>query len=218
MKTNNYNPNRSIHFKRSAFGFTFIIAALIFTSSAVFSQQARFGLNLSALSTNSTEFVYKDLGKLMVGQRVGSGFTQSQFDANGFPKNLSASQSVSLSFGSGTNQIWPAGDYHIFFDGQGTIAENTGSATLKQDLGGGHQIWTVIRGGSDYIQFAITATNSSNYLKNLRIIMPGFENNYVTDPIHPSFRTNWGMVSAFRFMDWMGGSPSGVVDLSLIHI
>jgi len=189
--------------------FTILMGSFLLLGQTKAFGQTQIGMNLGAMGGNSTEFVYKDLCKMMIGQRSGSGFVASQFDVNGYPTYLNNGQQVTLAYGSGTNQIWPTGDYNIFFDGQGTIAEVTGSATLKQDLGNGHQIWTVIHGGSDYIKFAITATTSSNYLKNLRIILPGFENDYTTDPIHPTFRTHWAMFAAFRFMDWQGinGSP-----------
>lgn len=169
---------------------------------------ARFGINLGGLSPYATEFVYKDLVKTMGAQRKGTGFTEEQFDTNGYPKFLNAGQSIELYFGDGTGQIWPVGDYHVFYDGEGTVSEKTGSAILKQTVSPGHQIWTVIHGSADGLKFSIDATTSSNYLKNLRIILPGFENNYQADPIHPSFKQLWSGVSAFRFMDWMGTNGS----------
>jgi uncharacterized protein YjdB len=210
MKNLNHGHKKSNHSIRSKIIFATYLVALTFLTSTAYGQ-ASFGINIGG---GATEFVYKDISKLMIGQRAGSGFVESQFDANGYPKYLNAGQNVTLAYGSGTNQLWPTGDYNIFFDGQGTIAELTGSATLKQDLGNGHQIWTVIHGGSDFIKFAITSTNSSNYLKNLRIIMPGFENDYMTDPIHPSFRSHWNMFSTFRFMDWMGTNGSPIVNFT----
>ncbi len=193
--------------------FSAIFIALMLISTIMFGQ-GTFGINVSGFSPNTTEFVFKDISKLMGLGRSGTGFTEVQFDADGFPKFLNAGQSITMGFGSGTNQIWPTGDYHIFFDGEGTIVKRTDNEVLKEDLGNGHQIWTIRHATSDWFGFEITATNASNYLKNLRIIMPGFENDYMTDPIHPSFKEHWSMMTTFRFMDWAGSNGSPVVNWS----
>ena len=46
--------------------------------------------------------------------------------------------------------------------------------------------------------------------------MPGYESNYTTDPIHPTFRSNWGMFSAFRFMDWLATNNSPTVNFDKV--
>ncbi len=196
---------------------TYLVFTLFLLHSTLsFAQPASFGINVSTFTPNTTEFTYKDIAKLMQAERNGVGFLEAQFDTNGYAKYLNAGQTIKLGFGSGTGQIWPTGDYHIFFDGEGTLVGRTDNETLKQNLGNGHQIWTISHGNYEWFGFEITTTNSSNYLKNLRIIMPGFEDNYAAEPLHPTYIENWSMFSTFRFMDWMGINASPIVNYSQV--
>lgn len=173
----------------------------------------RLGINISGVSDYSTEFIWVDIMPYMrIEGETSQGavdFISAQFDSNGYPLYLETGQRINFGFGAGTDHIWPEGQYHVFFDGVGTLEGRTSNETLVQDLGGGHQIWEI---GSEYewFGFALTETVLGNHLKNLRIIMPGFENSYLTEPLHPSFIEHWSFVEAFRFMDTIGTNNSPV--------
>jgi hypothetical protein len=47
-------------------------------------------------------------------------------------------------------------------------------------------------------------------VRNIRIIMPGFEGTYQRDPFYPGFLKRWRGVVCFRFMDWMRTNGSTV--------
>jgi len=173
---------------------------------------ANIGINVSEMTYYSTEFVFKDIAKTMVAVRIGTGFTEGQFDENGYPLSLSAGQSVSLGYGIDTGFAFPEGEYHVFYDGDGTSESAFNTATLDRTIAAGHQAWTVTHGSDEQIGWRITWTNPADHLRNLRIVMPGFENDYATDPIHPSFRAHWSMMKAFRFMDWLRINNSPVVE------
>jgi len=61
------------------------------------------------------------------------------------------------------------------------------------------------RGG---IFLTITATNPSNDIRNIRLIMPGFEETYATQVFHPAFLEAAGRSKVLRFMDWMATNNS----------
>jgi hypothetical protein len=200
-------------------GRSIAFAALLFASCA-FSQakapdpadnggSARLGVNLSEMTYYSTQLIFKDLCKTMVAVRVGTGFTQAQFDANGYPLFLSSGQSVNLSYGIDTGFAFPEGQYHVFFDGKGRIESVYNTASFSGEIGPGHQAWTVTHASDSQVGFRIAATDPADHLRNLRVILPGFADDYLRDPIHPAFRERWSILKAFRFMDWLAinGSP-----------
>jgi hypothetical protein len=191
------------------------VVPLLSLVAAALSAEGRFGVNISDFSPNTTEFIYVDICKSMQLERIGSGFTVAQFDSNGYPLSLGDGQTINLGFGSGTDHVWPAGEYHIFFDGEGTLTGRTSCETLKQTVANGHQIWT-INHSNEWFGFSITATTSGNHLRNLRIIMPGFQDIYQSDPIHPTFRRHWSGMKAVRFMDWSRTNASPVVNWSQV--
>ena len=49
----------------------------------------------------------------------------------------------------------------------------------------------------------LTATKSSDYVRNIRVIMPGFEPSFQSDPFHPTFLQRWQGIACLRFMNWM---------------
>ncbi len=171
---------------------------------------ANIGINVSEMTYYSTEFIFKDLAKTMVAVRIGSGFTEDQFDDDGYPLSLAAGQSVSLGYGIDTDYAFPEGQYHVFYDGEGTLESAFNTATLQSTIELGHQVWTVTHASDAQVGWRITATTPANHLRNLRIVMPGFEADYLDDPIHPSFRAHWSGMKAFRFMDWLSINNSMV--------
>lgn len=49
----------------------------------------------------------------------------------------------------------------------------------------------------------LTATKSSDYVRNIRVVMPGFEPSFQSDPFHPTFLQRWQGIACLRFMNWM---------------
>ena len=49
----------------------------------------------------------------------------------------------------------------------------------------------------------IKKTNPADYVRNIHVIMPGFEETWQQDPFHPVFLGRWQGTACFRFKDWM---------------
>ena len=49
----------------------------------------------------------------------------------------------------------------------------------------------------------IVKTNPLDYIRNIRVIMPGFESDYATNPWHPQFIKRWSGIACIRLMDFM---------------
>jgi hypothetical protein len=56
----------------------------------------------------------------------------------------------------------------------------------------------------------LMATNPENYVRNIRVIMPGFERTYRNNPFHPVFLKRWQGMACLRFMDWMETNGSKI--------
>lgn len=120
----------------------------------------------------------------------------------------------------------PAGDYVVFYEGEGTL-EYGGAATFDaaKSKPGRHVLQ--LDPARHGITLTIAATNSGNPIRNIRVIMPGgtcstdpfryatggagcagagsyqsFEANYKTVVFHPVFLASLRKYRALRFMDW----------------
>ena len=96
---------------------------------------------------------------------------------------------------------YPVGDYTLFYDGEGTIAFDLGSATIVSQVTGSMVV--NVPAGQNGIFLEITQTNRSNPIRNIRLIMPGFETTYLTQPFHPLFLATLQNLKVLRFMEWM---------------
>ena len=162
----------------------------------------RLGINISTITRWSSEYKYVNVMKQM---RVSSNqaYDSNQLDTNGYPRYLKTDQVFRMGIGDGTNNGWPTGTYNIYYDGEGTFQVLNNNATNLIKATEGHYTVNVVNnGGSSWWGLQITQTTPGNYVRNLRIIMPGFENTYQANPYHPSFIEHWKDVECFRFMDW----------------
>ncbi len=126
---------------------------------------------------------------------------KSIIDANGNVTALSAdNRAVSSIWKCGSGK-YPAGVYTVLYDGEGSISwwpipvlsSTPGRTTLQITPQSGCQ------GG---ISFSIEWTNPANPLRNIRIILPGYENTYASDPWNPAFLAVLAPFNTIRFMGW----------------
>lgn len=52
------------------------------------------------------------------------------------------------------------------------------------------------------IHLVIRQTNPDNYIRNIRVILPGFEDRYLEQPFHSTYVEFLRQFSVLRFMDW----------------
>jgi hypothetical protein len=121
---------------------------------------------------------------------------------------------------------YPAGTYIVLYDGQGTIQYGAGATFNASQSTPGRDVLQV-NPANNGISLDITATTPGNYLRNIRVIMPGgicagdpyryaadaaacagfgafqsFEANYATIVFHPTFLERIRTYRTLRFMDW----------------
>jgi hypothetical protein len=101
---------------------------------------------------------------------------------------------------------YPAGTYTVLYDGEGELefrwdAEVTGSSPGSYTL----EVATADEG----IYIKQIATNPDDPLRNIRVITPGFEEVYETEPFHPLYLERLERFKVLRYMDLQqtNGSP-----------
>jgi hypothetical protein len=179
---------------------------------------ARLGTNLTAISDWTRQWPFVDIFKLArawIPQQEGSSWGQGpplQLTPDGWPASLQPGQyAETIIFDNAVDDVntdYPTGLYHLYYDGEGTIEFDLGSATIVSQSAG--QMVVNVPSTQIGIFVKITQTNPANPLRNIRFIMPGFETTYQTQPFHPLFLSRLQNYKALRFMEWMFANNSTV--------
>jgi hypothetical protein len=195
-------------------------------------QNSPLAVNLAALEDWGTGWAFVDAFK---SSRYWVSSSSDEFDdgrplaldEHGWVTRLLAGQRAETLIYTGIPGAFPGGHYIVLYDGQGTIVYTDG--TRLDELSTPGRDVVNVDGGSttSAIRMSITATNPADYLRNIRVIMPGgvctndqfaacltdndcsggacssFESNYRTQIFHPLFLSKIKRFSGLRFMDWM---------------
>ena len=102
---------------------------------------------------------------------------------------------VMLSNHEMTHGNWPAGNYTVFFDGDGELSF-TGDAVLVGQAPGQYIINIE---PNCFVELQIRRSNRHDPVRNIRVIMPGFKKSYMENPFHPLLLERLGGVSALKF-------------------
>ncbi len=199
--------------------------------------------NLADITDYSGEWPFVDAFKTsrpwVAGERWGCWDCAGplDLDADGWVRSLNASvpnggqvaHTILFAAGTGT-----AGTYTVPYDGEGTLVYGGGAQRDPSSVPG-REIVQFNPANGDFLM-TLVATNPANYLRNLRVIMPGgvcsndpfaacsndsacgagtcqlFTSNYASQVFHPQFLANTRRYKVVRFMDWMGTNGSPVRD------
>jgi hypothetical protein len=114
---------------------------------------------------------------------------------------------------------YPAGIYTVRFEGKGRIQFRVDASC--PDLPDGQCIFStpnvshhfqVIKPTKSGIRLKILESDPSDRIRNIRVIMPGFEESYDAQPFHPIFLERLRGFKYLRFMDWFSTNHSEVVE------
>jgi hypothetical protein len=172
-------------------------------------------INVAGTQDWSTEWDFVDVFKMTrtwVTREVGSYVWDSSkqdeipLDSNGWPSYLPFTASDGNQHYAHT--VMPAyvpGEYTVIVEGTGEI-EFTTAATGHFYPGGGTSTYTinVLPGseGTTNLFVNILQSQQSDPIRNLRVIIPGFEKTYQSQPFHSLFLERLGPFAGIRFMDW----------------
>ncbi len=195
------------------------------------------GTNSNEVSYWTPEWVFVDAFKSSqewVSGTAGGAWDDGRaldIDENGWIRSLAPDQ-VARTGMFAVNGKYPAGQYTVLYDGDGTLEYRLGARFNAELSKPGRHIIDVdpSRNG---ISITISATNPANPIRNIRVIMPGgvcsndpyqwcnddsactngavcesFVDNYETQIFHPTFLDRIKRYRAFRFMNWMRANGS----------
>jgi hypothetical protein len=161
------------------------------------------GTNLGAVVDWNTAHPFVDIFKTSrpwISQRNGAPFGQGgplALTPEGWVASLQPGQFAETPMF--TDGFGIGGRYTLLFEGDGDLAFGSG-ATVAQ-TGAGR--WLVDIPGNSAVWLRVLRTNPANPLRNIRLIMPGHEATYATQPFTPLFLERIRPFKALRFMDWM---------------
>ncbi|MGH8325627.1 MAG: cellulose-binding protein [Steroidobacteraceae bacterium] len=185
--------------------------------------QSPIGINLQGVNGYSSEIPFLNVFKMGSGwmtQGNGQWDTKEEqylsLDSNGYPTSLTAvnepgsqvfnSVAVLLlnSLPATANGDYPAGQYVVLYDGQGTLSYSFDAKLVSSAPG--RDVIDVTPSTSG-ILVKITSTDpqhTGNYLRNIRVVQAKYESALDAGKVfNPVFLANLQNFRALRFMDWL---------------
>ncbi|MBI1388230.1 MAG: hypothetical protein GC154_07260 [bacterium] len=196
----------------------FIAVCCALYAQSVFSQsgttpQSSVGINLAGPVDWNTELPFVDVFRLSrewVSQKEGAGWGQGpalDLDEHGWVKRLDSGCYADALLCTIEGNHYPGGSYTVFYDGEGTI-DFWGAGTVTQREPG--RLTVEVTPGKGTLFLKLSETDPENYVRNIRVIMPGFEDRYQDDPWRPGFLDLWRGMACLRFMDFMETNNSHI--------
>ena len=168
------------------------------------------GINLAGVVDWSPEMVFVDVFKhsrawisQQDGQPWGKG-PELELTPEGWVRRLRPGQYATtlLCVGGGH----PTGRYVCLYDGTGRLEFQGNARVLEQSPG---RIELEVS-PQESMMLHLRETDPSDPVRNIRVIMPGFEETYAEQPFYPPFLERWRPFRVIRFMDWMQTNNSEI--------
>jgi hypothetical protein len=197
------------------------------------------GTNLADVTPFSNNYPFIDAYKNSRVWTAYAGSSSVNVDANGWVKSVKPGQGLFTQLFNATDGKYPKGDYVLLYDGEGNLSPGDDAVTVSAPVKTGNttrQVIRVTQTTNKGISLGLTFVNPSNYVRNIRVIMPGggcsgniaiyavspagcsgagsyvpFEQLYKTRTFHPLYLNNLKAYSTLRFMGMMytNGSTEG---------
>jgi hypothetical protein len=181
-------------------------------------ENSALGINLGGVTYYATEIVFVDLFKhsqqfksQAPGKSYGqggpldlteAGWVRSLADNGQFADSIVLSQ---------INDRYIGGEYTCLYDGDGEIKFAQGISVLDEQPG---RIKIDVKRDQNLLSIRVVKTNPNNFVRNIRLILPGFQDKYKQHPFHPEFLARWAKFKVIRFMDWQRTNGSRQVNWS----
>jgi len=181
----------------------FSVSLFPFTAAAA---TQSLGINLAGLHDWNTELPFIDvfrLSRTWVSQEDGKPWGKGpplQVDARGWITRLPPgtwAESCVLNIREGR---YPHGTYTLLYRGEGTIEIANIKGSVVRTPG---KIEFSLTGEEGIVWIRIKATNPLNYIRDIKVLMPGYGNTPDPDILRPGFLARWQGMDAIRFMEFM---------------
>jgi len=177
------------------------------------------GINLSYIPSWTSSWPFVDAFKIrrpwISGSADGNTWDDGRaipLDADGWVTAVQPDQRVHTLVYDNAQGHYPAGRYVVFYEGQGQLVLRGDAQLVSQSPG---RMEFDINPTNVGIHVEIRSTDPQDYIRNIRIIMPGFESTYQTNPFHPAFLESLRSFDVIRFMDWQNTNGAWTHDWSM---
>jgi hypothetical protein len=172
------------------------------------------GINLAAVGYWSSQFPFADLMKTATpwAPREDSGGAGAPFPSttpDGYPASLRAGQRAITTLASDISG-YPSGRYVVLWDGEGSLGFPRDIATIVESSRG--RLVLEVKAARVPLWLSLDATRAGDPVRNVRVLWPGTESTYRTQPFNPLFLSRIAPFSSLRFMDWGETNHSPVVN------
>ena len=187
-------------------------------TSAYPNSNSPLGINVQGIDDWTTQWPFVDAFKISrpwISQRKNSPWGQGgplNLTPDGWIASLDQDQYADTAVFDDGQGHYPSGQYVLIYDGEGTINFPFNTASVVSQTPGRILLNVVPQASGIFIR--ILATNSNNPIRNIRLILPGFENTYQNQPFHPLFLKRLSKFKTIRFMDWMKTNNSKISNWS----
>lgn len=176
------------------------------STDGLLNENANLGVNLDSLADYTPSTVFLDVfqtAREWIPQDVVGGLWDNghtiNVDSDGWVTSLDTGQAVATLMMSDDDGVYPTGEYLCLYDGIGTI-EFEAEASIAWSTPGRIGVNIAPSGGSTRLR--ITATDPADYVRNIRLILPGFEGTYESQIFHPEFLSSIDAFDVLRFTKW----------------
>ncbi len=197
------------------------------------------GTNLSSIVDYNPEWAFVNVFLASRNWISGRGYTwddgrEIDVDEHGWVRSLKVEQIArTLLLWDLAPGSFPSGTYIVLYEGQGTLQYSGAQHSVAASTPGRDVLEVASDSGG--IEIDITSVNPDNYLRNIRVIVPGgrcendprvycedaftcaagarcisFEENYRQVPFHPLFLSSIATYKVLRFMDWMATNDADI--------
>jgi hypothetical protein len=201
---------------------TLIVSSLFLTTKAFASKvssltaKPRLGINLAGIADWNTEQPFLNffhMSRDWVSQGATGGWGNGpklDLDAHGWVKSLAPGCRATRIICSLEGGEYPSGEYTILYDGEGDLKMSSGVGQIVDKSPG--RMVALVNSKKGMFSIDLVKTNPKNYMRNIRVIVPGFEKIYAENPWHPDFLKRWSGIACLRFMDFMATNNSTQVN------
>lgn len=126
--------------------------------------------------------------------------TPLDVDSLGWPRSLQPNQAAVTRILQAMAGHYPAGQYVALYDGTGTV-DFGGDASVVSTTPG-RVVLQITPSPTGFTRIRITSTSVADPIRNIRVIMPGFESSYATQVFHPAFLSRLSPFKVIRFLNW----------------
>ena len=172
---------------------------------AVQSVQAYLGTNVAEMRSNNSQWAFVDVfrgAREWVPQLVNGGPWDTGQDLDLTPEGwplLAPGQAAGTLMLDELKGVYPGGIYTCLFEGTGSIEFGFDAFTINES---GGRIVVLVRPSDLGIYLKVTASDPNDPVRNIRLVLPGFESNYQTQVFHPLFLERLQGYGCLRFMDF----------------